>query len=159
MTTRVAPSPITPAQRKAIFAAARAKGRSVDDLRAMTPNGSISRLSRREAFDLLNRLNAGTEHDRPAPRRRPRRAKGMYAFVTDAQRDLIAALRLEIGWSDEQFRDWLGKRHYADDPTRPMTDMQSSADAMRVIELLKDVRDGMARAKAKREEASDAPPF
>lgn len=159
MTTSRPLPPLSKAQRKALFAAARGKGLSTDDLRAMTPNGSISALSRREAFDLLNRLNAGTEHDRPAPSRRPRRAKGMYAFVTDAQRDLIAAIRLEIGWSDERFRDWLGKRHYRDDPNRPMTDMQSSADAERVIELLKGVRDRMARAKAKREEESDAPPF
>lgn len=159
MTTRVAQSPITPAQRKALFAAARAKGLSTDDVRAMTPRGSISALSRREAFDLLNRFNAGTEYDRPAPKRSPRRRRGMYAFVTDAQRDLIASLRLEIGWTDEQFRDWLGKRHYRDDPQRPMTDMQSSADAERVIELLKGVRERMNKAKAKREEATDATPF
>lgn len=159
MTTRVAQPAITPAQRKALFAAARGKGLSTDDLRAMTPRGSISALSRREAFDLLNRLNAGTEYDRPAPHRRPRRARGMYAFVTQAQRDLIVSLRLEIGWSDDQFRDWLGKRHYRDDPTRPMTDMQSSADAERVIELLKGVRERMEQAQAKREEAGDAIPL
>ena len=57
--------PITEGQRRALFAAAGRIGLDLDGLRAMTPAGSVSKLTRAEAASLLNRLNAGTSHDYP----------------------------------------------------------------------------------------------
>ena len=163
MTTRVYSQPIEPAQRKAIFAAARAKGLSIDDIRATTPEKSISKLTSRQAYDLLQLLNKGTAYDRkaPPPERRPRgprRQAGMYALVTAGQREMIAALRMEIGWSDAAFTKWLSKRHYRDDRTRPMTDMESSADAERVIELLKGVLERQRKAQLRAAEKKKEEP-
>lgn len=137
--------PITPAQRTAIFAAARSRGLGIDDIRVMTPTGSISKLTRLQARDVLDRLNAGTPH---AVQHRPRRPKGVYAFVTDAQRNKIEALRFELGWTPEQLKAWLGERTHADG--RPMTRMDTTADASAVIELLKAVasRAEIARHRA-----------
>lgn len=74
---------ITPPQRRALFAAARDRGLSIDDVRDMTPTGSISALTRAEASDLLDRINAGTdfdEHRRQRPRG-PRRPKSLRIFL------------------------------------------------------------------------------
>ncbi len=137
--------PITPAQRTAIFAAARSRGLGIEDIRAMTPAGSISKLTRLQAREVLDRLNAGTPH---AVQHRPRRPKGVYAFVTDAQRNKIESLRIELGWTRERLKQWLGGRTHADG--RPMTSMDTTADASAVIELLKAVagRTESARHKA-----------
>lgn len=137
--------PITPAQRTALFAAARSRGLGIDDIRAMTPAGSISKLTRLQARELLDRLNAGTPH---AVQHRPRRPKGVYALVTDAQRNKIEALRIELGWTPERLKEWLGERTHADG--RPMTRMDTTADASAVIELLKAVTGRSAVARSRR---------
>lgn len=137
-------APIHAAQRRALFAAARARGMSTDDLRAMTPAGSISMLTADQAHCLLDRLNGNSpfaiRHSSfgGRRRRRPRAAAGVIRMVSPEQRALIISIRMELGWTDAELHDWLMKRHHADG--RPMNVMQSSADAVAVIELLKGVR-------------------
>lgn len=129
---------IRPAQRAALFAIGTARGLDIDDLRAMTPKGSISALSFAEASALLSRLNAGTEfaHPRP-PARQPRRPKGVYAFRTAAQLRKIEALRIELGWTPEGLDGFLASRKFRDG--RPMNSIASTSDGRDAIELLKHV--------------------
>jgi len=148
---------ISPAQRRAIFAAGRARGLGIEDLRALTPQHSISHLTHRQAAALLNSLNRGTPHDRqaalPARRAGPRRRRGIYAFLTIAQRNMIRYFVLRWGWSERRFADWLGERHFRDG--RKMVDMRSTADGVEVIELLKAV-DARMQAAAHRRAAPPA---
>lgn len=142
--------PISPGQRRALFAWAKSRGMSIDDLRALTPSGSISAMSHDAASALLKRLNAGGEyeHPRPAPRG-PRRPKGVYRLATPAQRRKIESLRIELDWTPQGLDGWLSERHFGDG--RPMTRFVSTVDAMEVIELLKAV---LARS-SKRSEQGD----
>jgi hypothetical protein len=111
---------------------------SIDDLRALTPAGSISAMTHRQASDLLNRLNARTEYEHPRKTKRgPRRPKGVYRLATDAQRAKVESLRMYLGWTPDRLSEWLGERHHKDG--RPMTRIDSSIDAVAVIELLKAV--------------------
>src|ERR1043166_5041149 len=129
---------ITPAQTRAIFAAARRIGMELDDVRAMTPGGSIKLLSRLQASDLLDRLNASTEyqHPRKSPRA-PRRPKSVYRIATPPQLAKIESLRIELDWTSEGLTGWLSERHHGDG--RAMTDIQSSSDRQAVVQLLKAV--------------------
>lgn len=133
--------PITAAQRRALFAAGRVRGLTIDDIRGMTPTGSISALTRGQASDLLEGLNRGTEYAHPRKRKssrgRPRRPKGVYAIATEAQHRKIESLRIQLGWTTEGLRGWLSERHYADG--RAMTNIDSTNDGRDVIELLKGV--------------------
>lgn len=136
--------PISAPQRRALFACARRKGMDIDDLRALTPLGSISALTRKEAAALLSRLNTGTAYEHPRrPTRGPRRPKGVYAFMTAAQRRKIRALRIDLDWTADELRAWLSGRHFLDG--RPMSSVLyedaavSTKDGAEVIELLKAV--------------------
>jgi len=132
--------PMTPGQRRALFAAGRARGLDRDTLRALTPAGSISALSADQARELLQRLNAGTEYAHPKVSecpRGPRRPKGVYAIATAAQRGKIDALRIDLGWTPEGLNSWLSERTHVDG--RRMTRVDSTRDANAVIELLKAV--------------------
>lgn len=130
--------PIAAGQRRALFAAAERLGWSLDDLRAVTPGGSISKLTVRQASELLDRLNAGTPAaERHATRRSPRRPKNVLAMPTPAQRVKLDALREALGWTAERLNEWLSERHYSHGG--PMSQMATSRDAREVIELLKDV--------------------
>lgn len=134
--------PITAAQRRALFAAARERGLTIDDLRDMTPAGSISALTRGQASDLLDGLNRGTDYAHPRKRRpssRPRRPKCVYGIATDAQRRKIESLRIQLGWTLEGLQGFLSERHFSDG--RVMTRIDSTSDGRDVIELLKGVRD------------------
>ncbi|MFQ5495745.1 MAG: hypothetical protein ACE5EX_10235 [Phycisphaerae bacterium] len=151
--------PITAPQRRALFACAKCKGLDIDDLRALTPCGSISALSRQEAAELLSRLNAGTDYDHPRPARRGvRRPKGVYRFATDAQRRKITALGIDLGWTSDRLHEWLSERHFLDG--RPMSKILdkdaavSTKDGADVIELLKVVNARSARKRAREREAS-----
>ncbi|MFO0971863.1 MAG: hypothetical protein U1A27_00280 [Phycisphaerae bacterium] len=130
-----------PGQRRALFAAGRAHGLDIDELRALTPAGSISALTRQQAADLLTRLNGDRARlaAPPAPRRRPRLAPGCVRTVSDAQRTYIADLRTEIRaryhWTDAELDAWLDRRHYRD-TGRPMSRVLDGKDAAAVIRLL-----------------------
>ncbi len=47
---------LTPKQRAAIFALGNQRGLDLDDLRSMTPQGSVSKLTMREAGEVIDRL-------------------------------------------------------------------------------------------------------
>ena len=139
--------PITSAQRRALFAAGSARGLDIDGLRSLTPDGSVSRLTRAQAAAILDRLNGGGEHEHPRRSvRRPRRPKGVFAFASEGQRRKIESLRIDLRMSPEELQEWLSQRHH--DDGRPMTQLDSTADGVAVIELLKAVvvrsRDGRA---------------
>jgi hypothetical protein len=151
---QVMPGPITDAQRRAIFAAARAHGLSTDDVRAMTPAGSISKMSAVEACALLERLNSGTDYqrDRRERPRSPRRPKGVHAMVSEPQKRRIASLRIDLGWTHEKLAEFLAKRHYSHGGA--MSKMLTTADGSEVIELLKGVQTRHQAARAAREDRS-----
>jgi len=151
--------PLSADQRRAIFAAGKAHGLDIDDLRAMTPAGSISLLTRLQASRLIDRLNAGSENAYPKRRSRtPRRPKGIHAFATPSQLNKIKVLRIDLGWTPERLGEWLSKRHH--DHGRPMAtvgggayhlNIDSTADASAVIELLKAVLAKTERARQRRD--------
>lgn len=144
------PGPISAGQRKAIFAAARSRGLSIDDIRGMTPQGSVSKLTAAEASRVLDAINAGTPHElvrRKRPRS-PRRPKGTIRLVTPEQHRLIAALRIELGWTENQLREFLAARTFAHGGK--MDKVTTTADGIEAIELLKGVRDRQAAASRKR---------
>lgn len=152
--------PMTDGQRRALFAAARAQGMSRDDLRDMTPTGSVKALSRAQATALLERLNGGRRDRQTRQTKRPSRLPpGVFRFVTDAQVRKVDALRIDLGWSVEDLRSFLSERHYADG--RPMATpdrcpaMDSSADGVQVIELLKSVSNKADRAAERRRSQAD----
>jgi len=151
--------PITPEQRKALFAAGKARGLRIDDLRALTPANSISLLTRLQASRLIDRLNAGSESAYPKRRSRaPRRPKGVYAVSSPQQRLKIESLRTELGWTPERLGEWLSKRHH--DHGRPMAtlhdgsytlNIDSTADASAVIQLLIAVLAKTERARERKD--------
>ena len=140
---------ITPPQRRALFAAAGDRGLSIDDIRDMTPAGSISALTRAQASDLLDRVNAGKDFDerrRKRPRG-PRRPKGVFAMASPAQRAKIEALRIDLGWTPDGLAGFLAERHYSHGGS--MSKILTTADASEIIELLKAVLNRQ-RAAARR---------
>lgn len=151
---------ITPGQRRKLFVLADERGMSIDDVRDMTPAGSISALSRAEAAALLDRLSGGAdfqEHRRARPRG-PRRPKGVSAMATDAQRSKIESLRIDLEWTPEGLVGFLSERHYSHGG--PMANagqlaILTTADGIEVIELLKSVVGRQATAAARRR-TSDA---
>lgn len=134
-------APITPAQRRALFAAAKSRGLSTDDLRAMTPQRSISQLSVTDAAELLERLNADQRRfGAPFRRKRmDRRPSSIIALISADQLELIRKLRIAMGWTQHQLGDHMKSRHYPSDPARTMDEMQTTRDAQAVIEHLKKI--------------------
>jgi len=133
---------LTSAQRSKIFAVANERGLALDDVRAMTPAGSVSMLSKVEAAALIDALEKGQspDYDR-ASISRPRRARpaeGAIRLVSVEQRIMIEDLRRECGFTPASFQTWLSQRSFND--RRPLTDMKTSGDAIFIIELLKRVR-------------------
>jgi hypothetical protein len=140
--------PLTPYQRRALFAAARARGLDHQELRALTPTGSIARLTIRQAAALLDSLNRGTDHERSGRPRRPRRPRGILAMASGAQLAKIEGLRERLGWTREGLTAFLATRHY--DHGDPMTAIVSGRDAQEIILLLSDVADRTDNAKRRR---------
>lgn len=146
---------ITPEQLKKLWTAARGAGFDRDAVHGMLPKGKLSTrdLTLIEAAQLIDAIENQKSPDYATKPdfhgRSKRRPKGVYAIASDAQRNTIEGFRVELGWSEEAFTDWLSKRHFADG--RDYTKYQSSGDAVAVIELLKGVLE-RTRAAAKRKE-------
>lgn len=164
---------ITDNQRRALFAWAAEHGKTHDDLRAMTPKGSISMLSFMEAHRLLNELN-GRANQRGGPHEprvasggdagrphKPRAAKGVCRILSPEQfaliEDLAKQLREHYRWTVRDFDAWLSKRHHKDG--RPMTTIESSRDGVAVIQVLthtlRQAREAKAHAEAARARAAE----
>jgi len=88
--------PISPAQRRALFAAGSNRGLDIDDLRSLTPAGSISAMTHAEASRLLDHLNAHTKYEHT--HRTPRRPKGVYRIASEppTQEDRSIASRSRL---------------------------------------------------------------
>lgn len=93
------PGKITAAQRRRLFARAHELGCDVDDLRAMTPTGSVSKLTRPEAAWLIDQLEGSNRGGPPAD-----------SGPTARQLAMIGHLRDEIGFAGPQFDAWLAGR-------------------------------------------------
>lgn len=92
---------ITPEQRRKLFALAKRRGLDVEDVRQMAPAGSVSQLTRVEASRLIDRLQ-GVE-----PGHQPHERQGS---ATGRQLGLIDHLAGELGMSDAELAEWMGKR-------------------------------------------------
>lgn len=90
---------MTDAQRRMLFSRARALGMGLDDLRAATPRGSVSALTKTEARDLIDRLASKADC--------PWTGQGT---ATGKQLGTIEYLRKLVGFSDAEFSEWLTRR-------------------------------------------------
>jgi len=94
------PDLITAAQRRLIFARAHELGMDLDAVRAATPHGSVSALTKAEARELIDRLT----------KQEPLNAWQDQGTATGKQLGTIACLRDLIGFADGEFAEWLRKR-------------------------------------------------
>ena len=90
--------PMTDAQRRRIFAMAQGIGLDLDGIRALTPMGSVSALSKVEAHGLIERL-AGRSH-----------YLNGQGTATAKQLNMIAHMRDANGFTAVGFSSWLLKR-------------------------------------------------
>lgn len=98
----------TAAQRRAIVLIGRGLGMDVDELRALTPAGSLRALSFEAAAALLDRLNAGRPKREEPARPAGRRSKdGVFKMVTPRQREVIRSYQGRIGWDDAELDAFL----------------------------------------------------
>lgn len=133
--------PISASQVRAIHVVLHRKGIDDETYRGVLKTlfdgaTSCKQLTRRQASELLEMLGHRLQN---APGTQPRRPKreaaeptpaGVTALPTRAQRELIAELRREIGWSDNHYQRWLQRSLGINRPT-------TRAQASRVIEGLK----------------------
>ncbi len=106
--------PLSEAQRRMIFGLGTSKGFDIDDLRSITPAGSISALTRAQAAKLIDTLTGKPgSHDV---------ARGAQGTATGKQIGLIAHLRDLIGFGGVGFiagcTGSSGSRRWATSPTR-----------------------------------------
>lgn len=97
---------------------------------------SCKKLTRRQAHECLNMLGVKLENAPGTHVRRRKRAEpeperpGVTSLPTRAQRELIAELKRELGWSDNHYQRWLQRFQGINRPT-------TRSQAGRVIEGLK----------------------
>ncbi len=128
---------ITAAQRRALFGWAQRRGLSHEDLRALTPAGSVSRLSREQAAELIELLTGRPGTGDPIEPR---------GTVTRAQIGLLAHLRDRLGFTAAGFESWL-RRHFG---VRALEDLNDRGEASRIIAALlnmKATRDARAEGR------------
>lgn len=138
--------PCTTEQMKKLFACARERGLSVDEVRAMTPNGSVKAMTWGQCSAVINRILGQREDARPPRRGRrgsalsKRRPPDVFAPLTDDQRDTIdRRYRIAMGWTPPAMLAYLKNKTYPSDPSRTMDSIISSADGVAVTEHLKKV--------------------
>ena len=113
---------VTEDQRKLIFALGRARGLDLDDLRGMTPSGSVSRLTQREAAELIAALQGGIGS------RRPPTDAGLIRQLL-----LIEYLgKTLLRFDEDKFSEWLRSRFGA----RSVGEIRDRELARRVIASL-----------------------
>ncbi len=88
-------SAITAEQRRALFAIARRLGFDTDEMRVLTPTGSISALTPLQASDLIERFTNGGHG--PCPE----------GTATARQLGFADHVRRNLGMGDADFRGWL----------------------------------------------------
>lgn len=118
------PELITAGQRQALFAWAGRRGLSIDDLRAATPGGSISKLSRSQAARMIERLSgrSGDGGRQAVPAEFSDR-------ITLRQRGMLRHLQKLSGLSAAGFSNWL----FAHFGFRSIEEIRGKSEASRVI--------------------------
>ena len=148
----LAPRPMSDAQRRTIFGLGRRLGMGLDELRDLTPLGSLSALDGKQAAELIDRLKTGVRpENRPAPKKRPRRRRqtedGVVAIplVTPAQKTEIARLVVcELGWTAPGFDAWLRAKH----STACFEKLADGRRATKIIHSLRKIVEWRARRAA-----------
>ncbi len=123
---------ISSPQMRKLFAVARERGLTHDDLRAITPTGSVAMLTYHQAADLLTRL-CGRRKRTPEQRRRRSPRTGAIRVATDPQKSYIRILAEQLGLSDSQLDSYIRSHHHRDG----LADVFQSKDASDIIEGLK----------------------
>lgn len=139
---------ITKKQIAAIWASARDLGMDKELLYTLVPGGSISRLNRRRAaqlIDILRDLGAKPPRKEHAEKPQP----GWH--VTDAQKDMIRRLFNRLGWDDNPHRmEGFLKKYAGASNVDELTDRKR---AIAVIEALKAMLARQAGKKLAQERA------
>jgi len=123
--------PTTPAQIKALHAIGKRRGLTHEQLRDLAGVESLKLLSVVDASKLLDRLQCD-DHKvnwQPGPPDRAT-ARHMIRLATERQRNYIAVLFAELGWSEPKAAGWLRERHGIRDLA---TGVFSSAAAKQVV--------------------------
>lgn len=104
--------PITNGQLKALHAIALRRGLSHDDLHAAAGVDTLKALSVAQAAGLIGRLQTA-DHRRAWEPGEPDRAaaRGVLRNASERQRNYIAVLTEQLGWSAEKAAHWLRERH------------------------------------------------
>lgn len=127
----------TPQQRKRIVLLGNSQSLTVDDLRDMTPLGSLRELSKQEASDLIERLGGGrmqTARQSPYPRRQSTDATRM---ITREHVTIITEMMERKFGDSEHALAWL-KRNFKVDTVR---DLGTAERAGEVVAVLKEMLD------------------
>jgi hypothetical protein len=132
------PGSVTARQRRRLFALCKRRGLDADGLRALTPRGSISQLTFREANMLADNLQAGLDWppDRRKNQSKPRpepAAEGVVRLRTDFQLELIENMRIQCGFTPAEL-DTIVRRSTGIDGG--MAKLASRQDASKVISTL-----------------------
>lgn len=129
---------ISPAQMRALHAAARARRLTHEDLGAFAFQRygvrSLKDLSVTQAHALLDLINEDRPESRPA-RAATRTAPGAIRLASSRQRNQIAALFDQLGWDAERCRGWLRKRHAIDDLERGALSTATASAAITQLTL------------------------
>lgn len=141
----------TPAQISCLWSLARQRGLDADELRAMTPHGSVRSLTIAEASALIDRLKGHQSPSRegggslPRPRAIPgiARQPAIEQLILDGS--LVRWIAQRYHKTIKEVEAWLATRHYRSHGG-PMNLIRTSADCVERIELLKAVKAKAERA-------------
>jgi len=103
--------PITADQRRKIFALAKGRGLSIDDIRDLTPAGSISAMSTGQASRVIDALS-GKRVDLTAP-------TGPTAAPTDAQIAMLYAMAQDAGMDRRHLQNFMRSKFEITGPNDP----------------------------------------
>jgi len=101
--------PITADQRRMVFALAKGRGMSTDDIRELTPAGSISALSTGQASQLIDALRGKRSADLTA-------ATGPGAPATDAQIQMLYGLAEDAGMDRRHLQNFCRSKFHVNGP-------------------------------------------
>jgi hypothetical protein len=110
MPTTAPLKPLTSAQIRALWAIARARGLSRDELHAAAGVASLKELSVSAAARLIDSLQTASHKREWQPGPPDRTARGALRLASERQRNQIQALFDELGWPADKARGWLAKR-------------------------------------------------
>lgn len=143
---------ITKKQIASIWASARDLGMDKELLYTLVPGGSISRLNRRQAAQLIDMLR---DLGAKPPRREHSEKPQPGWHVTEAQKEMIGRLFHRLGWDDNPHRMEGFLKKYAG--ASNMDELTDRKRAIAIIEALKAILARQAGGKLARERAKRYP--